>query len=155
MSTFLIKPYFLALSAVALASPTAAIAQTKDHAPVALPSARAMAQDKPGTESWTYVQPRSVFVKYRTVIVDPTAIYQGADAQFDNIDYAARQKMAAVVTDELRQEVAKTFPSPAKPQADNQREQNGEDERPTPPARGIIVLGHWVCRSRRIRRFKR
>src|SRR4029453_4682386 len=36
-------------------------------------------------------------------------------------DSAARYKMASVVTEELRQELAKTFPSPAKPQADTLR----------------------------------
>ena len=80
-----------------------------------------MAQDKPGSESWTYSQPRSVFAKYRSVIVDPTTVYQGADAQFDDIDSASRQKMASVITSELRQEIAKSFPSPAKPQADTLR----------------------------------
>src|SRR5215203_5770588 len=67
-----------------------ALAQTKDHAPVALPSARVLAQDKAGTESWTYAQPTSVFTKYRTVIVDPTTVYQGPDAQFDGVDTADR-----------------------------------------------------------------
>ena len=111
----------LALPAMLLLSGTAASAQTKDHAPVSLQSSRVMAQDKPGTESWTYSQPRSVFSKYRTVIVDPTVVYQGPDAQFDDIDPSARQKMATVITSELRQEVAKTFPAPAKPQADTLR----------------------------------
>ncbi len=98
-----------------------AIAQTKDHAPVALPSARVLAQDKPGTESWTYAQPTSVFTKYRTVIVDPTTVYQGPDAQFDDVELADRDRYAAVITDELRQEIAKTFPAPARPQADTLR----------------------------------
>ena len=98
-----------------------AIAQTKDHAPVALPWARVLAQDKPGTESWTYAQPTSVFTKYRTVIVDPTTVYQGPDAQFDDVELADRDRYAAVITDELRQEIAKTFPAPARPQADTLR----------------------------------
>ena len=92
-----------ALPAVALLIAGPAVAQTKDHAPVALPSARMMAQDKANTESWTYAQPTSVFTKYRTVIVDPTTVYQGPDAQFDGVDPADRQKYAAVITDELRQ----------------------------------------------------
>src|SRR5688572_26472865 len=98
-----------------------ALAQTKDHAPVALPSARLMEQDKAGTESWTYAQPASVFTKYRTVIVDPTTVYQGPDAQFDGVDPADRYKYASVITDELRQEIAKTFPAPARPQGDTLR----------------------------------
>lgn len=111
--------FVLPVAALMIAAP--AIAQTKDHAPVALPSARMMSQDKANTESWTYAQPTSVFTKYRTVIVDPTQIYQGPDAQFDGVDPADRQKYAAVITDELRQEIAKTFPAPAKPQADTLR----------------------------------
>lgn len=110
----------LALPALLLAS-APAMAQTKDHAPVALPSAGLMSQDRPGTESWTYAQPTSVFTKYRTVIVDPTTVYQGPDAQFDGIDPADRQTYASIITGELRNEIAKTFPSPATPQADTLR----------------------------------
>ena len=98
-----------------------AIAQTQDHAPVALQSAKKMSQDKPGTESWTYAQPTTKFLKYRTVIVSPTAVYQGPDGQFNGIDNADRSKYAAMITDELRSEIAKTFPAPAKPQADTLR----------------------------------
>lgn len=105
--------------AAAMAVP--AIAQTRDHAPVALKSASRMSQDKANSESWTYVQPRQVFTKYRTVIVDPTDVYTGPDAQFEGIDSADRYKAASVVTAELRQELAKTFPSPATPQADTLR----------------------------------
>lgn len=96
-------------------------AQTKDHAPVALPSASVMTQDKAGTENWTYAQPKAVFSKYRTVIVDPTTVYQGPDAQFDGIDPVDRSKIATVITGALRQELAKTFPAPPRPQADTLR----------------------------------
>ena len=113
--------FCLAALPVMALMPAAAGAQTKDHAPVSLQSSRLMSQDRAGTESWTYSQPRSVFTKYRTVIVDPTVVYKGPDAQFDNIDQSARQKIAAVVTEELRSEIAKTFPAPAKPQADTLR----------------------------------
>jgi hypothetical protein len=117
------RPVFGRISIAAIAMLVAApvAAQTKDHAPVALPSARMMSQDKANTESWTYAQPTSVFTKYRTVMVDPTTVYQGPDAQFDGVDPADRQKYAVVITDELRQEIAKTFPAPARPQADTLR----------------------------------
>jgi hypothetical protein len=98
-----------------------AIAQTKDHAPVALKSSGKMAQDKAGSESWTYAQPRDVFGKYRTLIVDNTAVYSGPDAQFDGIDAAERAKFATIVTDALRSELAKSFPNPARVQADTLR----------------------------------
>jgi hypothetical protein len=102
-----------------VASPVAA--QTRDHAPVALHSSNRMTQDSPGSESWTYAQPVSAFAKYRTVIVEPTRVYQGADAQFEGIDYADRAKFASIMTNELSAELAKSFPRPAKPQADTLR----------------------------------
>ena len=111
----------LALASSALLIAVPAVAQTKDQAPVSLPSASKMRQDKPNTESWTYAQPASVFTKYRTVIVEPTAVYRGPDAQFDGVDPADRAKYASTITNELRQELAKTFPSPATPQADTLR----------------------------------
>ena len=96
-------------------------AQTEDRAPVSLPSSAQMTQDKAGSESWTYAQPASRFLRYRTVIVDPTVVYQGPDAQFEGIDPADRVKYADIITNELRQELAKSFPAPAKPQADTLR----------------------------------
>ncbi len=109
----------LPLAALIAVSP--AVAQTRDHAPVSLKSSSRMTQDKANSENWTYVQPRNVFTKYRTVIVDPAVVYQGPDAQFEGIDSADRYKAASVITNELRQELAKTFPSPASPQADTLR----------------------------------
>ena len=114
----------LRLGAVSLISLLVAAplsAQTKDHAPTALPSGSKMSQDKPGAESWTYAQPVQVFTKYRTVIVDNTTVYRGPDAQFDGIDPADREKYAGIITQELRSEIAKTFPTPARPQADTLR----------------------------------
>jgi hypothetical protein len=114
----------LRLGAVSLISLLAAAplsAQTKDHAPTGLSSASKMSQDKPGTESWTYAQPVQVFTKYRTVIVDNTTVYRGPDAQFDGIDPADREKYAGIITQELRSEIAKSFPTPAQPQADTLR----------------------------------
>jgi hypothetical protein len=111
----------LALPAVALLTAAPVYAQARDHAPVSLPSARQMTQDKAGTESWTYAQPTSRFLRYRTVIVDPTTVYQGADAQFEGIEPADRAKYAQIITDELRSEIAKTFPVPPKAQADTLR----------------------------------
>ena len=77
-----------------------------------------MAQDAPGSESWTYAKPRNDFLKYRKVIIEPTQVYNGPDAQFDGIPYADRQRFADIVTQELRAEVVKAFPSPAQAQAD-------------------------------------
>ena len=110
-----------AVSLISLLIAAPLSAQTKDHAPTALPSASKMSQDKAGTESWTYAQPVQVFTKYRTVMVDNTTVYRGPDAQFDGIDPADREKYAGIITQELRSEIAKTFPTPARPQADTLR----------------------------------
>lgn len=110
------------LTAALLLGAAPAFAQTEDHAPVGLKSATQMAQDKPGSESWTYAQPKSAFAKYRTVIVLPTTVYQGPDSQFDgSISAADRAKFAGIVTDELRRELNKSFPTPARAQADTLR----------------------------------
>lgn len=109
------------LTAVTLLIAAPVSAQSRDHAPVSLKSSQKMTQDKPGGESWTYAQPVSRFAKYRTVIVLPTKVYQGADAQFEGIEPADRARFAAMITDELRSEMAKSFPAPAKPQADTLR----------------------------------
>lgn len=111
----------VALSVILLATAVPATAQTEDHAPVALPGAEKMTQDKPGGESWTYAQPVEKFRKYRTVIVAPTKVYEGPDAQFEGIDPADRAKYAEIITSELQSELAKSFPAPAKAQADTLR----------------------------------
>lgn len=110
-----------ALPAIVLLTAVPVGAQTRDHAPVSLESARKMAQDKPGDESWTYAQPRTVFQKYRTLIIDPTVVYQGPDSQFEGIEPADRAKYAQMITQELRSEMAKSFPTPARVQADTLR----------------------------------
>jgi len=111
----------LGLPAIVLVTAVPLAAQTRDHAPVSLQSARKMAQDKAGTESWTYAQPRTVFQKYRTLIIDPTVVYQGPDSQFEGIEPADRARYAQMITQELRTEMAKSFPRPARAQADTLR----------------------------------
>lgn len=111
----------ISVPALVLLSPAPLSAQTEDRAPVALPSAKVLAQDKPGSESWTYAQPLPRFTRYRTVIVDPTVVYQGPDAQFRGIEPADRARYAQIITQELRSEIGKTFPTPAKAQADTLR----------------------------------
>jgi hypothetical protein len=111
----------LSFPAVLLLAATPAVAQTRDHAPVSMRSASKMSQDRPGSESWTYAQPRSVFTKYRTVIVDQATVYQGPDAQFEGVDPADRAKFANIITQALRSELAKSFPTPAKPEKDTLR----------------------------------
>jgi hypothetical protein len=109
------------IAALALVTSMPAIAQTRDHAPVGLSSSRSMRQDAPGRESWTYAKPAAVFLKYQSVIVDPTTVYDGADAQFEGIDAADRYKFATIVTEALRSEIGKSFPGAAKAPADTLR----------------------------------
>jgi hypothetical protein len=104
-----------------LATAAPVSAQTHDNPPVGLRSSSRMTQDRPGGESWTYAQPVSVFQKYRTVTIDPVTVYNGPDAQFNGIAAVDRSKFAAIITDELRSEIAKSFPAPARPQADTLR----------------------------------
>jgi hypothetical protein len=80
-----------------------------------------MAQDAPGSESWTYAQPRERFLRYRTLIVEPTVVYQGPDAQFEGIEPGDRARFAGIMTSELQAELAKSFPRPGQPQADTMR----------------------------------
>ncbi len=109
------------LASIALMSAGPVAAQTYDQPPASLPYSRMMSQDAPGSESWTYAEPRSAFQRYRTVIVDPTVVYSGPDAQFEDIDYADRSKFADILTQELRSEIAKSFPAPPTAQADTLR----------------------------------
>jgi hypothetical protein len=76
-----------------------------------------------GSETWTYIKPSVNLTKYRTVIVDSPMVYQGADAQFDGIDPAEREKYAGIMNDALRTELAKSFPTPATPGANTLRVQ--------------------------------
>lgn len=111
----------MVLPAMVLMTAVPVSAQTEDHAPVALPGSNLMTQDKAGSESWTYAQPITRFQNYRTVIVMPTKVYSGPDAQFEGIDPADRAKYADIITQELQTEIAKSFPAPPKPQADTLR----------------------------------
>ena len=121
MSRIRFKLVSLAVPGLALVIAAPVAAQTRDHAPVSLQSSRKMTQDAPNGESWTYAQPRSAFSKYRTVIVEPTRVYQGPDAQFEGIEPADRARFAGIITQELQSELAKTFPAPAKAGADTMR----------------------------------
>ena len=102
------SPIVSVVAALLMAPP--AFAQTTDRAPVDLPAAQLMT---PGAgESWTYIDPSAVFAKYRTVIVDPGTVYDGPDAQFNEVALSDRAKYADIMATELRTEIAKSFPSP-------------------------------------------
>lgn len=108
------------LAAVALsllAKPGSLMAQTKDHAPVALGSASKMAQDEAMSESWTYMKPALDMTSIRSVVVEPTAVYTGPDAQFDGIAPDDRSRFAEMLTTALQTEIAKSFPASGFPPA--------------------------------------
>jgi Protein of unknown function (DUF3313). len=113
--------FFGCVASAALITPAQTSAQTRDNAPVAMQSADQLTQDKAGSESWTYINPRAVFTKYRAVIVDPTVVYDGPDAQFEGIDQADRVKFAQIMTNQLRSEIGKSFPPPPKATASTLR----------------------------------
>lgn len=97
---------FLFLAAVS----SAAAAQTHDHAPVALQSSGKMEQAEPGSESWTYIKPGLSLAKYDSLLIQPTAVYAGPDAQFGAIPPPEREKYAGIVTTALQGQLAQVFP---------------------------------------------
>lgn len=62
-----------------------------------------------GSESWTYMKPDADLSKYDAVLIRPTAVYQGLDAQFDGIEPSDLQAYADVVTNALSAEMPKSF----------------------------------------------
>lgn len=93
--------FILALLGSLPAAP--AFAQAQDHAPTELRSAGQLQHGK--GETWTYVKPGLSLSAYTSVIVDPTAVYRGPDAQFENIAADDRTKFATMLTDALRGEL--------------------------------------------------
>jgi hypothetical protein len=97
-----------ALVASLLLGASTAQAQTRDHPPQSMASSARMHHDQ--GESWTYVKPKVDLRVYRAILLEPTVVYDGADAQFNGISAPDRQKFASIVTQELRSEIAKSFP---------------------------------------------
>lgn len=116
-STRVITRAVLPAALLFLAPP--AFAQMQDHAPVDLPDASMMTKDGGSSESWTYVNPNVNFTSYRYVTVAPSSVYTGPDAEFGDISEADRDQYAILMTDELRSEIAKSFPAPSGPPTAN------------------------------------
>ena len=93
-----------------------ALAQTYDAPPTGLASSKQMTHDK--GENWTYFKPNLDLAQYKSLIVDATVVYNGQDAQFEDIAPADRQKFADILTEEIRAELAKSFALVEKPAAD-------------------------------------
>ncbi len=96
------------LAALLAASAATASAQTTDNAPVALRSAEQLEHDR--GEAWTYIRPDLDLSAYRNVMIEPTVVYTGPDAQFGDISRDDRARFAAIVTEHLREEVGQAIP---------------------------------------------
>lgn len=105
------------LTAFLVTAPAAA--QTQDHAPQALASAQELEHDK--KESWTYIKPDLHLARYTAVQVQPTVVYRGTDAQFEDIPQEDRTMFAQLMTDALREELAKSFRLVQAPAANTMR----------------------------------
>jgi hypothetical protein len=110
-----------AIALALLAATAVAEAQTKDHAPTALSSSARLRQDSSNSESWTYAKPGLKLGAYRSVMILPTIVYSGPDAQFDGVERSDRQKYAALVTAALTSELGKAFPIVGAAKADTLR----------------------------------
>ncbi|WP_238538972.1 DUF3313 domain-containing protein [Novosphingobium sp. AP12] len=95
------------------------LGQTNDHAPSALKSADELKHDK--KESWTYIKPGLALAKYDAIQIVPTVVYQGTDAQFDSIPMAEREKFAGILTEALKEKMAKSFKVVGAPASDAMR----------------------------------
>lgn len=82
---------------------------TRQRPPSDLPGAGQMVQDAPKSESWTYMKPDLNLAKYRSIIIVPTAVYTGQDAQFKGVSAEEQQKYANFITQALNKELAKSF----------------------------------------------
>jgi hypothetical protein len=110
----------VSLVAISGSSPgSSAWGQTNDHAPAELKSAEELKHDK--KESWTYIKPDLSLGKYDAIQIVPTEVYQGPDAQFDNIPMAEREKFAGILTEALKEKMVKSFKVVGAPAADAMR----------------------------------
>jgi hypothetical protein len=57
-------------------------------------------------ESWTYARPGLDLSTYRSFIVEPVRVYDGPDAQFEDVDRDDRARYADIVTQRVRDEFA-------------------------------------------------
>lgn len=87
-----------------------ATGQTKEHAPVSLRSTNRLAQDRPRSESWTYVSPDFRASRFSRVCIPPARIYAGPDAQFPGTTPADKQRFADILAQRVREALSSSFP---------------------------------------------
>lgn len=92
----------LCLSLSAL--PAVALAQPQN-----LQSSAQLAQDDGARDSWSYRNPSVDVTKYKTFIVEPTAISTDAAAKWGKATDAEKQKYAELFTNALRAEIGKGY----------------------------------------------
>lgn len=102
----MVRIYIPIVLAASLAG-TSALAQTSDHPPTDIASAEELHHDK--NESWTFIQPGVNLANIVAVQVDPTVVYAGSDAQFENVSAEDRRAYAQLMTEALRAELPKSF----------------------------------------------
>jgi hypothetical protein len=88
---------------------------TKQQAPAEMATAADMSQDKENKESWTYRKEGLDFKPYASVLIDPTAVYTGADAQFGKISASDQAKYADIFTTAMNRELGKVLPVVGQP----------------------------------------
>lgn len=86
-------------------APVAAFAQSQN-----LRSAGKLAPDAAaGQDSWTYRNPAAKLTKYKSFIIEPTAVSTDPAASWGKATEADKQKYAALFTTALRDEIGKSY----------------------------------------------
>jgi hypothetical protein len=99
------------IAALLLGAPAAVLAQAHSG----LSSASKLTPDSGKGDSWTYRNPNASLSKYQSFIIQPTAVYSGATAQWEGTTPDQRQKYAAYMTKALRDEVGTGYQIVDKP----------------------------------------
>jgi Protein of unknown function (DUF3313) len=79
-----------------------ACSDDQTNKPSGLSSSGQLAADTKISGAWIYRSPNANFGKYKRVMLDPTVIYGGPEANFKDISVADRQTYAATVDAEMR-----------------------------------------------------
>jgi hypothetical protein len=92
-------------AALAICIPFQLVAQT----PPELQSSAQLTEDEGKNDSWSYRNPEASFSKYKRFIIEPAVVYTNPTAKWGSTTPEQRQKLAADMTDELREEISKSY----------------------------------------------
>lgn len=90
---------------LSLCSSEACLAQV----PTELRSSSKLEEDAGRKDSWTYRNPKAVISRYKSFIIQPTAVYADPAASWDGVPPDKRQKFAQMLASALREEIGKTY----------------------------------------------